>query len=83
MESLFQRIYFPTEPPVALLTSAYGILHFILKEFRLTNHCVGENLDLQAQAPRCEANFHAGVESYDVLGRPSFETILALTMGVR
>ena len=83
VESLFQRIYFPIEPPLGLLTSTYGILHFLLKEFRLTNRSLGKDFDIQAEAAKCEARFHAGIESYDVLGQPSFETILALTMGVR
>lgn len=83
VESLFQRIYFPIEPPLGLLTSTYGILHFILKEFRLTNHSLGKDFNVQEEAAECEARFHAGIESYDVLGQPSFETILALTMGVR
>lgn len=83
IENYCQQIYFPTEPPsLGLLTSTYGILYFVVKEFRLTHHPLCKTLDLQAYESKCEQNFYAGIETYDILGHPSFENILALTIGV-
>ena len=41
-----------------------------------------EGFDLGAYVEHCERNFIAAVENYKIVTVPSFENILALTMGV-
>ncbi|EHK23086.1 uncharacterized protein TRIVIDRAFT_149792, partial [Trichoderma virens Gv29-8] len=83
VKKLCQDLYFPTEPlSVGHLTSAYGILHAICKEFWLTKHPLCKSFDLGVQVATCARNFDAGLQTYEIVSQPSFLTILALTLGV-
>ncbi|UKZ74688.1 hypothetical protein TrVFT333_002358 [Trichoderma virens FT-333] len=83
VQKLCQDLYFPTEPlSVGHLTSAYGILHAICKEFWLTKHPLCKSFDLGVQVATCEQNFDAGLQTYEIVSQPSFLTILALTLGI-
>lgn len=83
IEKLCQRVYFPTDPvSLSHVTAMFGILYLLLREFIATSDPLGKEHDLKAHMAVCERNFNAGLESYDVLAVPSFESILALTLGV-
>ncbi|KAH8680093.1 hypothetical protein BGZ60DRAFT_401267 [Tricladium varicosporioides] len=83
IESLCQKVYFPTKPiSLGHVTGMHGILYFLLKEYITMQDPLCGEYDLKAHLAKCEQNFNAGIEAYDVLAVPSFENILALTMGV-
>lgn len=76
-------MYFPTEAvTVSHLTAMHGILYFVLREYTTLSDPLCKDHDLKAHLARCEKNLNVGLEAYDVLAVPSFESILALTMGV-
>lgn len=41
-----------------------------------------DKFDLATYLDHCEQNFIAAIENYEILAVPTFESILALTMGV-
>ncbi|OTB09589.1 hypothetical protein M426DRAFT_316141 [Hypoxylon sp. CI-4A] len=83
IETLCRSLYFPTEPlTVGHLTSTYGILYFIGKEFLLTQSSLCNEFDLHAFTRTCEDNFDIGLKTHDILAQPSFHSILGLTLGV-
>lgn len=60
----------------------HGIFFFVLKELIAMKDQVSRKFDLAVHLDHCEQNFVAAIETYEVLAVPSFENILALTMGV-
>lgn len=60
----------------------HGVLFFVLKELIAMRDQLCQRFDLATYLDHCEQNFVAAVETYEVLAVPSFENILALTMGV-
>lgn len=67
---------------VGQVASMHGVLFFVLKEFIAMNDELCQKFDLTTHLLHCEKAFAAAMETYDVLAVPSFENILALTMGV-
>lgn len=60
----------------------HGVLFFILKELIAIKDPLCQKFDLAFHLDHCEQNFITAIETYEVLAVPSFENILALTMGV-
>ncbi|GLA74045.1 hypothetical protein AtubIFM55763_004986 [Aspergillus tubingensis] len=60
----------------------HGVLFFVLKELIAMNDELCQRFDLTTHLDHCEKVFAATLETYDVLAVPSFENILALTMGM-
>lgn len=60
----------------------HGVLFFVLKELIAMKDELCQRFDLTTHLDHCEKVFAATLETYDVLAVPSFENILALTMGV-
>lgn len=76
-------MYFPIEPTsLGLLAGMYGVLYMLLKEFMILRNPLSQKYDLSTHADKCAKNFHASLETYEVLAVPSFENVFALTMGV-
>ncbi|PYH53218.1 fungal specific transcription factor domain-containing protein [Aspergillus niger CBS 101883] len=67
---------------VGQVASMHGVLFFVLKEFIAMNDGLCQKFDLTTHLDHCEKVFAAAMETYDVLALPSFENILALTMGM-
>lgn len=61
----------------------YGMLYLILKEFILLKNPLCVKFDLTVHAARCDDNYNALIETYDIWAMPSFYNILALIVGVR
>lgn len=59
-----------------------GILYCILKEYLATQDPLGKQYDIKAFLAKCDRNFNLGIETYDVLAVPTFDNVLALTLGV-
>ncbi|PYH46369.1 fungal specific transcription factor domain-containing protein [Aspergillus saccharolyticus JOP 1030-1] len=82
-EDLCQKVYSPTSQSSAgQIASTHGVLIFVLKEYIAINDELRERFDLATHLAHCEEIFVAALEAYDVLLVPSFENILALTMGM-
>lgn len=83
IENLCQAVFFPTDPvSLGQLTSMNGILYCILKEYLATQDPLGKQYDIKAFLAKCDRNFNLGIETYDVLAVPTFDNVLALTLGV-
>ncbi|CEL00847.1 hypothetical protein ASPCAL00441 [Aspergillus calidoustus] len=63
------------------LACLHGVFYFILKEFTFFQHPLTQKFDLKDLASKCEQRFDALLQTYSVLGAPSFGNILALTLG--
>ncbi|KAL2788725.1 hypothetical protein BJX66DRAFT_308400 [Aspergillus keveii] len=63
------------------LACLHGVFYFILKEFTFFQHPLTQKFDLKDLASKCERCFDTLLETYSVLGVPSFGNILALTLG--
>ncbi|KAL2832879.1 hypothetical protein BDW59DRAFT_157024 [Aspergillus cavernicola] len=82
VERLCQPVHSPHQPlPSTHLACMNGVLYFILREFAIFQNPLGKKFKLEAFISQCEANFNALLQTYDVLGVPSFGNILALTLG--
>ncbi|KAL4887665.1 hypothetical protein BJY04DRAFT_225557 [Aspergillus karnatakaensis] len=82
-ESLCQNVYSKTSrTSVGQIASMHGVLSFVLKELIAVNDELSRQFDLKAQLDQCEKIFTTAIETYEVLAVPSYENILALTMGM-
>ncbi|KAJ5757933.1 uncharacterized protein N7511_006627 [Penicillium nucicola] len=82
VENLCQKVYFPmASTSIGQVTSMHGILYYLLKEYMAIKDPLCHDFDFKANLEQCERNFIVGLETYDVMAVPSFENILALTMG--
>ncbi|PYH93987.1 hypothetical protein BO71DRAFT_450350 [Aspergillus ellipticus CBS 707.79] len=83
VESLCQRVYSTSDLASAGdIASMHGVFYFVLKECIAMKDELSQKFDLATYLVQCEQNFIAAIESYEVLAVPSFENILALTMGM-
>lgn len=83
VEHLCQRVYFPTEPvSIGHVTSVNGILHLLLREYEILKKPLGEGWDAKQLSAQASRNFDIGIESFEMMTVPSFENVLALTLGV-
>lgn len=83
MEKLCQRVYFQTDSAsLSDIASVHGVLLFVMKELVAMKDQLCEKFDLATYLDHCEQNFITAIENYEILAVPSFESILALTMGV-
>lgn len=83
MEKLCQRVYFqPNSASVGDIASVHGVLLFVLKELVAMKDQLCDKFDIATYLDHCEQSFIAAVETYEILVVPSFESVLALTMGV-
>ncbi|KAJ5247355.1 hypothetical protein N7468_002338 [Penicillium chermesinum] len=83
VERLCQRVYFPMRPVSSGTVAAmHGCLFFLMKESVMWKDDLSKRYDLKTYMDKCKQNFEAAIENYDVLNIPSFENIIALTMGV-
>ncbi|OJZ85405.1 hypothetical protein ASPFODRAFT_62051 [Aspergillus luchuensis CBS 106.47] len=71
----------PSRASVGQVASMHGVLFFVLKELIAMKDELCQRFDLTTHLDHCEKVFAATLETYDVLAVPSFENILALTMG--
>ncbi|KAH6890653.1 hypothetical protein B0T10DRAFT_537975 [Thelonectria olida] len=82
LEKLCQSTYFPISPPsLGQITAMYGLLFCLLKEYIAFQHPLSKKYDLAANLVKCERNFTAGIETYDMMAVPSFENVLSLALG--
>ncbi|XRM43935.1 hypothetical protein ABZX51_007091 [Aspergillus tubingensis] len=72
----------PSRASVGQVASMHGVLFFVLKELIAMNDELYQRFDLTTHLDHCEKVFAATLETYDVLAVPSFENMLALTMGM-
>ncbi|BCS02993.1 uncharacterized protein AKAW2_61257A [Aspergillus luchuensis] len=72
----------PSRASVGQVASMHGVLFFVLKELIAMKDELCQRFDLTTHLDHCEKVFAATLETYDVLAVPSFENILALTMGM-
>ncbi|RAH59273.1 hypothetical protein BO85DRAFT_418572 [Aspergillus piperis CBS 112811] len=72
----------PSRASVGQVASMHGVLFFVLKELIAMKDELCQRFDLTTHLDHCEKVFAATLETYDVLVVPSFENILALTMGM-
>ncbi|PYI01184.1 hypothetical protein BO78DRAFT_354092 [Aspergillus sclerotiicarbonarius CBS 121057] len=83
LEDLCQSVYSITSrASVGQIASMHGILFFVLKELIAMKDELCQKFDLTTHLGHCEQIFIAAIETYDVFAVPSFENILALTMGM-
>ncbi|RAH48306.1 fungal specific transcription factor domain-containing protein [Aspergillus brunneoviolaceus CBS 621.78] len=82
LEDLCYGVYATSAPSAGQIASTHGVLLFVLKEYVAMNDDLGQRVDLNAHLNECEHMFVAALEHYEVLVIPSFENILALTMGM-
>ncbi|KAI1742080.1 hypothetical protein F4680DRAFT_412808 [Xylaria scruposa] len=83
VEDICRRVCFPMDPvSIGLVTSMHGLLYCLLREFITLEDPLGKEYDLKTHAALCDRNFNIGIETYNVMAVPSFENVLALTMGV-
>lgn len=83
VETLCQSVYSTSKSAsVGEIASMHGVLFFVLKEFIAMEDQLCQKFNLATYLELCEDNFVAAMETYEVLAVPSFENILALTMGV-
>ncbi|PWY83839.1 hypothetical protein BO94DRAFT_599265 [Aspergillus sclerotioniger CBS 115572] len=83
VENLCQSGYSITrQASVGQIASMHGVLFFVVKELIVMNAQLCQSFDLFIHLAHCEQIFIAAIETYDVLVVPSFENILALTMGM-
>ncbi|KAJ5165661.1 uncharacterized protein N7500_007491 [Penicillium coprophilum] len=83
VENLCQKVYSTSDlASVGEIASMHGVLFFVLKELIAMKDQLCQKFDLAAHLSHCEQNFVDAIESYEVLAVPSFESILALTMGM-
>ncbi|RAH65668.1 fungal specific transcription factor domain-containing protein [Aspergillus aculeatinus CBS 121060] len=82
LEDLCHGVYATSAPSAGQIASTHGVLLFVLKEYVAMNDDLGQRVDLNAHLHECEHIFVAALEHYEVLVIPSFENILALTMGM-
>ncbi|KAL2848824.1 hypothetical protein BJY01DRAFT_211395 [Aspergillus pseudoustus] len=64
------------------LACLHGVFYFILKEFSFFQHPLRQRFNLKDLTWECERRLDTFLETYNVLGVPSFGNILALTLGV-
>ncbi|XHG01002.1 hypothetical protein AWENTII_004408 [Aspergillus wentii] len=81
IESLCQKIYFPSEPiPAGSLTLLHGLLYIVIRDYM---HEKDSDLpDCESYAALCERRFTAGLKSYEMTVNPTLEKIQALFLGV-
>lgn len=80
---LCQKTCFSSDPPsIGIASSACGIIYFIIKEFNMTQRAVPGCHDLLQAASACERAFAMGVQNFEMISKPSFDNILALTLAV-
>ncbi|KAL4809851.1 hypothetical protein BDV18DRAFT_156232 [Aspergillus unguis] len=80
-ESLCLGVYQSNQPPVGHIASVHGVLFCVLKEYIAMNDGLCQHYNLAAHLDQCEQLFISAIETYEVLVVPSFENVLALTMG--
>ncbi|KAJ5096908.1 hypothetical protein N7456_007629 [Penicillium angulare] len=69
--------------PVSAGTVAamHGMFYFLMKESVTMKDEMAEQLKFEDHIDNCKKSFEAAIEGYDVLSVPTFENIIALTMG--
>lgn len=83
VDSLCQKVYSISEvASPGSIASMHGILFFVLKELIAMEDPLCQKFNLADYLESCERAFIVAMETYEVLVVPSFENILALTMGV-
>lgn len=83
MERLCQKVYFPTRNiSTGDVAAMHGVLYWLMKEYLSRNDDFSKKLDLATHFQNCKASFEAGIKSHNVITVPSFENVIALTMGV-
>ncbi|KAL4901848.1 hypothetical protein BDW74DRAFT_181287 [Aspergillus multicolor] len=84
VESLCRKVYYITtsQPSIGQVACVHGVFVFVLKELIAMKDGLCQRFDLPAHLDQCEQIFVTALESYEVLVVPSFEHILALTMGM-
>ncbi|OQE35353.1 hypothetical protein PENCOP_c013G02517 [Penicillium coprophilum] len=83
VENLCEKVYSTSElASVGEIASMHGVLFFVLKELIAMKDPLCQKFDLATSLDHCEKNFVDAIETYEVLAVPSFESILALTMGM-
>ncbi|OAG43495.1 hypothetical protein AYO21_02432 [Fonsecaea monophora] len=60
----------------------HGLLFYVLQDCIVMRDPLGEIYDLPGSSTQCARNFSAGIETYELLAIPSFESILALTIAI-
>lgn len=84
VEDLSRQVYFPTNAvTIGHITALHAVLYFPLREHITLSTALCKDYDLKPLLDKCEQNVNSGLETYDVFAVPSFENLLALTMGVR
>ncbi|RDW74641.1 Zn(II)2Cys6 transcription factor [Aspergillus mulundensis] len=84
VEGLCRKVYSSTtsQASIGQIACAHGVFFFVLKELIAMKDSLCQRFDLPAYLDQCEQTFVTALESYEVLVVPSFEHILALTMGM-
>ncbi|KAF5005909.1 hypothetical protein FDECE_7667 [Fusarium decemcellulare] len=83
IESLCQKVYFPTEPvSVGHVTCVNGILYMVFRELEVLEIPLLKDFNSAELIAQAERNFNLGIETFDVLAVPSFENVLALAIAV-
>lgn len=83
IERLFQEVYSLTGTIThSHVTSVLGILCILLKEFMAASDKICQEHDLSTYLTICERCFKSGIETYEIMAVPSFESVLALAFGV-
>lgn len=65
------------------VTALHGILYILIEEYEKFKDPLAMQYDLQSYSAQCQRIFNTGIETYDILAVPSFESVLALTLAVR
>ncbi|KFG84880.1 hypothetical protein MANI_029784 [Metarhizium anisopliae] len=83
VEDLSRQVYFPTNSvTIGHITALHAVLYFLLREHITLSTALCKDYDLKPLLDKCEQNVNSGLETYDVFAVPSFENLLALTMGM-
>ncbi|KAH7141821.1 hypothetical protein EDB81DRAFT_691303 [Dactylonectria macrodidyma] len=83
VDVLCQRAYFPVEALAASeITLFNGILCCILRESILTQSSGLGDEDLNNMRSLCEANFQAGLETFEVMAIPTHENAMILSVAM-
>ncbi|KAK8913145.1 putative transcriptional regulatory protein [Metarhizium anisopliae] len=83
VEDLSRQVYFPTNAvTIGHITALHAVLYFLLREHITLSTALCKDYDLKPLLDKCEQNVNSGLETYDVFAVPSFENLLALTMGM-
>jgi hypothetical protein len=83
LERLCQKVYFPTRDiSTGDVAAMHGVLYWLMKEYLSRNDDFAKRFDLATHFKSCKSSFEAGIKSHNIITVPSFENVIALTMGV-